>query len=118
MHVGVCRLSLYLPGNDSLKGKRSIVRKILERSKNRFNVAIAEVGDNDRHRHAVIGFCVLGNDPSHVHSMISKVLSFIGQTGIAVPMDQRIEVISMGDDFGMEREILSIPEDFDLFEVE
>ena len=42
MVVGVCQISLSLPGVTSLKAKRSIVRKVLDRTANRFNVAVAD----------------------------------------------------------------------------
>ena len=45
MHVGVCRVSLRLPENQSLKGKRRVAQSITSRVRSKFNVAIAEVGD-------------------------------------------------------------------------
>jgi len=45
--IGVCRLQLILPDNHSLKGKRSVVRSICARVRQTFNVAIAEVEDQD-----------------------------------------------------------------------
>ena len=59
MVVGVCQISLSLPGVTSLKAKRSIVRKVLDRTSNKFNVAAAEVGQQDTHRQAVLGFAVV-----------------------------------------------------------
>ena len=43
MNVGVCRINLRLPENESLKGKRRILKSIISRVGNKFNVAIAEV---------------------------------------------------------------------------
>jgi uncharacterized protein YlxP (DUF503 family) len=47
MVVGLCLVDIHIPENSSLKGKRQVMKRILERVKNRFNVSIAEVDDND-----------------------------------------------------------------------
>ena len=67
MVVGVCQISLSLPGVTSLKAKRSIVRKVLDRTANRFNVSAAEVGHQDAHRQAVLGFAVVSGDRRHAN---------------------------------------------------
>jgi len=73
---------------------------LIDRTRTRFNAAVAEVADNDRHEVARIGVCVVGNSASHVDSMLSHVASFMEQLGVAVPADRQTEVIAMGDDFG------------------
>jgi uncharacterized protein YlxP (DUF503 family) len=55
MVVGVCSIDLHIPGNDSLKGKRSVVRRIKERVRNTFNVSVAEVEDLDKLQRAGLG---------------------------------------------------------------
>lgn len=75
MIVGIVSVRLRLPGNRSLKGKRRVVKGMLDRVRNRFNVAIAEVGDNDRHRSALIGLSCVANDTSHAHSILDNVLA-------------------------------------------
>ena len=92
MVVGVCSIDLHLPGNDSLKGKRHVMRRIKERVKNHFNVSIAEVEDLDRLQRAGLGVAVVSNDASHVHSTLSKVVNFIEQMYVAEIVDYRIEV--------------------------
>ncbi len=58
MWVGVCRLELGLDDNFSLKGKRSVVKRTIQRMRNRFNLAMAEVDDADVHTRAVLGFAL------------------------------------------------------------
>ncbi|HBD85742.1 MAG TPA: hypothetical protein DC056_17210, partial [Dehalococcoidia bacterium] len=41
MNVGVCKLTLRLPENQNLKGKRRVVKSLCERIRIKFNVAIA-----------------------------------------------------------------------------
>ena len=83
MVVGVCRVTLSIYDNDSLKGKRSVVRRVIDRTKHRFNIAIAEVEDNDVHEIAVIGFAIVGNDRKFVNSRLDRVVDFIDGIGEA-----------------------------------
>ncbi len=100
MVVGVCRFSLALPGNASLKGKRNILRSLLDRTRARFPVAIAEVADNDIWQRAVLGLAVVSNDRGHAHAMIEKVLSAVDAMGLAVPLGREVEIVSFGEQIG------------------
>jgi uncharacterized protein YlxP (DUF503 family) len=92
MVVGICSIDLRLPGNDSLKGKRSVVRRIKERVKHTFNVSVAEVSDLDLLQRAGLGVAFVSNDASHVHSTLSKVVNFIEHLYLAEIIDDHIEV--------------------------
>jgi uncharacterized protein YlxP (DUF503 family) len=92
MVVGICSIDLRIPGNDSLKGKRSVVRRIKERVKHTFNVSIAEVADLDLLQRAGLGIAFVSNDASHVHSTLSKVVNFVEHLYLAEILDYHIEV--------------------------
>jgi uncharacterized protein len=92
MVIGICSLDLRIPGNDSLKGKRSVVRKIKERVKNTFNVSVAEVEDLDKLQRVGLGIAFVSNEASHVHSTLSKVVNFIDNLYVAEIIDYHIEV--------------------------
>jgi uncharacterized protein YlxP (DUF503 family) len=91
--VGICEMKLSLPGNDSLKGKRQILKSITERSRNRFNCSFAEVAENDRHEKATLAFSVVGNDKSFVNSAIDKIIDFVEEMNIAVIIDSEYDII-------------------------
>jgi uncharacterized protein len=74
MILGTLSVRLRLRGNRSLKEKRRIVKSLVTRIHNRFNVTIAEVGDNDLHQSAVLGVACVANDSAHVHSVLDRVL--------------------------------------------
>ena len=97
MVVGVCQISLSLPGVTSLKAKRSIVRKVLDRTANRFNVSAAEVGLQDAHRQAVLGFAVVSNDRRHASSMLDSIASFVEGAADAVVMNRSTELVSINE---------------------
>ena len=97
MVVGVCQISLSLPGVTSLKAKRSIVRKVLDRTANRFNVSVAEVGQQDAHRQATLGFAVVSGDRRHANSMLDSIASFVEGSADAVVLDRSTELVSLGE---------------------
>jgi len=93
MTVGVCRVTLRLPGNASLKGKRQVVRSLIERLRNKFNVSVAEVDDNDRWQIATIGVTCVSNDARHAREMLDNVVTFIRHTRLdAELLNSEIEV--------------------------
>jgi uncharacterized protein YlxP (DUF503 family) len=95
MVIGVCKLDLRIPENHSLKEKRHVLRKLIDRVRTRFNVAIAEVGDNDVWQRAQMGFCTVGNDRRHINSSLDKVIYFIEQMNLVEMVHTEIEIISL-----------------------
>ena len=77
MNVGVCRMTLQLPENQSLKGKRRVIGSLCSRVHRKFNVSIAEVDDNDSWQTATLGVALAANDGRHAGEMLSKVVSFV-----------------------------------------
>jgi uncharacterized protein YlxP (DUF503 family) len=98
MFVGICRVALHLPGNSSLKGKRSVVRRVVSRTQAKFNAAVAEVADNDLKQRAVIGVAVIGNSAAHVDSMLGHIGGFIESLALAPIASRHTEVIPLGDE--------------------
>lgn len=98
MVVGVSRITFSLPGNDSLKGKRRVVRRIVERTRNQFQVAAAEVGALDRHTAAQIGFAVVSNDARHANSVLDKLSEFVATLTEAIVVDRQIELLHVGEE--------------------
>lgn len=96
MIVGACRLTLAIPGNDSLKGKRAAVRPILERVRARFNVAAAEVGTQDEHRRATLGFAVVSGSRAHAESMIDTIVDFVERDARAILVGRERELVAIG----------------------
>ncbi len=94
MVVGICRISLIIHDNHSLKGKRQVLKSIVEKVKNRFNVSIAEVGDNDLWQRAELGVSAVGNDRAFINSVMDKVMNFIENLHTAEIVDHNIELIN------------------------
>jgi hypothetical protein len=93
MTIGACRVTLRLPENGSLKGKRQVLRSLTTRLRNTFNVAVAEVDDNDSWQIAAIGVTCVSNDARHAHEVLDKVVAFIRRTRLdAELLDYEVEV--------------------------
>ena len=81
--VGICKLQIEIEDNFSLKGKRSIVRRVKDRVRNKYNVAIAEVDDLDAHDLATLGFAIVGNDHAKINSRLDRIVEFIDELDLA-----------------------------------
>jgi uncharacterized protein YlxP (DUF503 family) len=77
MIIGACTVELRLPGNHSLKGKRHILKPLLNRLRREFNLAAAEVAHNDLWQLAEIAFVTVANDPIYVHTLLDKAVRWI-----------------------------------------
>jgi uncharacterized protein len=77
MVIGVCTLQLSIPAALSLKEKRRVVKSIIARVRNEFNVAIAEVDDQDLWQSAVIAIVCVSTAQSHAHGQLEAVVRFI-----------------------------------------
>lgn len=95
MVVGIGIIKFRLHDCRSLKGKRKIVRSIVSRLRNNFNSSVAEVGSNDIHQRAEIGFSMVGNDQSVINSKIDKIINLAEDLGLAEIIDTEMEIIHL-----------------------
>lgn len=88
MFTAICKLDLLLMESTSLKEKRRIVRSIVERLKNRFNISIAEVGHPEALRRTALGLALVSNETAYLERMLDKVINF-------VESDPRVQIIDL-----------------------
>lgn len=94
MVIGACSVELYLPGNGSLKAKRSILKPLLTRLRREFNLATAEVGHNDVWQSAEIALVTVANDAGHVHAVLERAARWIDAHYREVQLvDWQIEIL-------------------------
>src|SRR5689334_8054310 len=87
-----------MPGSHSLKDKRMVLRRIKDRVQDKFNCAIAEVGELDDWQSAQLGFCVVSNQHGFTQAMVQKVLQFIEDLAVAKITDDEQDYVSYGDE--------------------
>ncbi len=94
MNVGVCRLKLKLAEGMSLKGKRQVIKPIIALIKNKYNVSVAEVEDNDLWQIATLGICFISNDRQYTDEVITSIINFINSGRFEVEIiSQEVEII-------------------------
>jgi len=79
MNTGICRIQLHLPENQSLKDKRRILKSLISRLRNQYNISVAEVDDHDLWQLATLGISCVSNHDQHVDETITNITKFIAQ---------------------------------------
>lgn len=75
--IGFLEVHLRIPGAHSLKEKRGVIKRIIERLKNKFNVSVSEIGSQDKWQNSIIGVVTISTSKRVVDSTIEKVVTFI-----------------------------------------
>jgi len=92
MVTGIVKIRIYAPWVHSLKEKRMIVKSICSRVRNKFNVSIAEIEDQDIHQSIVLGFACVTTNNAHADKIIDTVIGFVEEN-------------TEGEIIGIEREL-------------
>jgi len=77
MYVAALRIGIHIPVSTSLKAKRSVVRHLVETSRQRFGVSACEVEGHDRWQLAVLGFAVVAPSASHATDLLDRAERYI-----------------------------------------
>jgi len=94
VNVGVCCIELRLPENLSLKGKRRVLKSITTRVSNKFNVSVAEVGEQELWQLATLGICCVSNNSRYTNEVLSKVVDFVVSSRFEVEiLNYEIEIL-------------------------
>jgi uncharacterized protein len=75
--VGLGVWELHLPGCNSLKEKRSVLKSVKDRLHNQYNVSVAETAHQDAHRRGELAACVVSGDRAHANKVLDSVDRFI-----------------------------------------
>lgn len=92
MIIAAAQITLMIPENDSLKGKRRVVKSLVEKVRHKFAAAVAEVGDNDLWQKARIGVALVGNDSQLLSSRLQQIMQFIENQHLAEIIDSQVEL--------------------------
>lgn len=77
MVVGTLKIRIHVPWVHSLKEKRMVVKSLCSKVKNKFNVSIAEIEDQDVHKIIVLGLACVTNNNAHADQILDKVIAYI-----------------------------------------
>ena len=92
MVVAIARLTLIIHDNNSLKGKRKVVKSLIEKVRHRFEASVAEVEDHDLWQKAKIGVALVGNDARLLSTCLDQITSFIENQHLAEIVESHVEL--------------------------
>jgi uncharacterized protein YlxP (DUF503 family) len=94
MVIGVCTLELSIHAANSLKEKRGIIKSVIARLQNQFNVSVAEVGQHDSWRSAIVAVVTVSGDRDYAHGLLTRVVLWIERNRLDCELeDYEIELI-------------------------
>ena len=93
MIVGLCTVAIYLPESHSLKAKRQILLSVKDRLREKFNVSVAEVGDQDLWQRAVLGMACVANEGAYVNKVLDQAINLLRSIPMIELVKFRIELL-------------------------
>jgi uncharacterized protein YlxP (DUF503 family) len=93
MIVGVCTVELFIPEGHSLKGKRQVLQGLKHRLREKFNVSVAEVGEQDLWQKSILGLACVANESVHVNQVLEQALNMIRSIPTIEMVRSRIELL-------------------------
>ena len=88
MLVGALSIKILIYDSHSLKAKRGVVKSVKERLKNKFNIAVAEIGYHEQHNYSEIGIATVGSENRMVEETLQKTVNFLEE-------DHRLEIVEI-----------------------
>ena len=93
MHIGALSVELEITDGITLKDKRQVIKSLLDRIRNRFNVSAAEVGRLDSPRFATVAAVAVANEQPFVDQMLAKVADFIESEPRVLVLQRDVEFL-------------------------
>ena len=93
MVVGVALVEIQVHGSRSLKEKRGVVRSLTSRVRQRFNLAVAEVGGQGTWQRTVLGLTTLGNDGGVVRGVLDRAIDFVEEQHLGEVTGSEVELL-------------------------
>ena len=94
MYVGALRMELYMPQCRNLKEKRQVIKSIIDRTRNRFNVAVAEIDKHDLWQVCSLGISCVSNSEYAVRETLSHVDRSVRAMGKAEVLESPLYVFT------------------------
>ncbi len=91
--VALGTVDIHLPGVDSLKGKRQIIKSLKDKLRGRFEVAVAEVDHHDVWQRATLAVACVSHDARHANAVVSKAMDFIETQVDGRVLDTSVEIL-------------------------
>ncbi len=93
MIVGLLTLDLHIPEANSLKSKRMVIKSLIDRIRNKFNVSVAEVDANNLWQRSVIGIAYVANETLIINKVFEKIRTQVLNTHSVELIDSTMEML-------------------------
>jgi uncharacterized protein YlxP (DUF503 family) len=97
MLVAAALIELSVPDAETIKARRRVARSVKDRIRQRFNVSVAEVADQDERHSVVIGCVMVGVDPRHLRDGMEKLVRYVESLGIAEVVADDVTVVRLDE---------------------
>jgi uncharacterized protein YlxP (DUF503 family) len=75
MPIGLLTLEIHLPDAHSLKDKRQVIRRLKDRLRGQFNVAVAELDHQELWQRGLLGVVSIASDAQHLEKSLQAVFA-------------------------------------------
>jgi uncharacterized protein len=93
MPVGLLTIELHIPDAQSLKDKRQVLRRLKDKLRRDFNVAVAELEHHDTWQRSVVGIVTISNEEKHLREVLQKVLDEADRILGSFLINQAVEIV-------------------------
>ena len=93
MVVAILRVVLFISNSNSLKTKRMVLHSLKTRLRNKFNIAISEVGDEDKWQKSTLAIASVQKERRNTDRQFSHIINFIENFHQASIVDYEMEII-------------------------
>ena len=97
MLIAAALIELALPEAETIKARRRVARSVKDRIRQRFNVSVAEVADQDERHSVCIGCVMVGVDPRHLREAMEKIVRYVESLGIAEVVADDVTVVRLDE---------------------
>ena len=112
MLIAAALIELALPEAETIKARRRVARSIKDRIRQRFNVSVAEVADQDERHSVCIGCVMVGVDPRHLREAMEKVVRYVESLGLAEVVADDVTVVRLDEVEELEEDGEGAPDDW------
>ena len=93
MVVGLCTVEIYLPNAHSLKDKRGIVKSVIQRLRNKFNISVCELDHHDVWKNATLGLAGVSKDKEIIDRTFGAIEEFLEGLGDFLVVRFELEIL-------------------------
>jgi uncharacterized protein len=91
MRVAICLIDLHIPAATSLKSKRQVIKSLVQRLRNRYNISVTEVGSQNLWQRCELGIAVVCHNGAGADKIMESIFSFVERESAVDIISSKIE---------------------------